>query len=483
MTKLSIKTKMESNNNNQQPESTPPKKSHSAKSSSQQDANPLRLRTNEAAEMGCVAAAIHKRAYFDVIATYIQPADIFTPVYRHIYEYCADCYTQTTAADAIAHVISTCGSNIEQRVALTDIISGFITGDNVEHFAMMVKEAAIKRQIFQLAQDIPLAFDENDDAFDMLKYLERKLEAIRPNNGTKLENLQNEIAEHYRRSIETAEQKRGRLVPSGILTLDELLDGGFEGGDLVVIGARPSVGKTAIGITMFLHGIRNGYGVGFISLEMPKFQIIRRLVSQISEIPMTALKGSTLNESEQERLMTAHMELSELDAAKNVFIFDGTATLTQAKHAIQHFAQENCKIIFIDYLQLIRPDAGAKNRNREQEVAEVSRAMKGIAKEFNVIIVALAQLNKEADNKTPQMAAMRESEAIIQDADYVMLLDRPEQRGMATSEYLGVEVPCIGKGFIYVRKARNGRTGSIMLNYTGEIGKFSDEITEYNNWQ
>lgn len=428
-----------------------------------------------------MAMAVTARKFYDVICTIATANDFHTPVYRHIYEHCVIAYEQTSANDAIAHAYTACGNNLEQRLVLTDIIASFTGGADAERYALMVKESAMRRGVFQLAHDLPLRFDENADAFTMLKYLENRLKMIQPINTMKIESLDNDISEHWMRSIETAEQKRARLIPTGIFSLDELLDGGFEGGDLVVIGARPSVGKTALGVTMFLHGVRNNYKVGFISLEMAKLQIIRRLISQISEIPMTALKGATLNEMECTRLSMAHGELSELGAARSVFIFDGSATLTQAKHAIQHFASENCKIIFIDYMQLIKPDVNSKNRNREQEVAEVSRSLKGIAKESNVIIVALAQLNKDADGKTPQMASMRESEAIIQDADYVLLLDRPETRGMTTAEFLGADVPCIGKGFVYVRKARNGRTGAVMLNYIAEIGKFTD-IEINNGW-
>ena len=425
--------------------------------------------------------AITARKFYDIICTIVSPVDFHTPTYRHIYEHCVTAYEQTSAADAIAHAYTACGNNLEQRLVLTDIIASFAGGADSERYALMVKEAAMKRGVFQLAHELPLRFDENADAITMLKFVENYLKTIQPINTTKVESLESDISEHWMRSIETAEEKRARLIPTGIFSLDELLDGGFEGGDLVVIGARPSVGKTALGVTMFLHGVRNSYKVGFISLEMAKLQIIRRLISQISEIPMTALKGATLNEIQCSRLSMAHSELSELDAARSVFIFDGSATLTQAKHAIQHFAAENCKIIFIDYLQLIKPDAGAKNRNREQEVAEVSRSLKGIAKEFNVILVALAQLNKDADGKTPQMASMRESEAIIQDADYVLLLDRPETRGMVTANFLDAEIPCVGKGFVYVRKARNGRTGAVILDYVAEIGKFKD-VEFNNNW-
>lgn len=443
--------------------------------------NKLRHKTNDAAELGCVGMAITARKFYDVISAIVSPSDFHTPTYRHIYEHCTIAYEQTGAPDAIAHAFTACGSNLEQRLALTDIIASFSGGADAERYALMVKESAMRRGVFQLAHDLPLRFDENADAFTMLKFVETYLKTIQPINTAKVESLDSDISEHWMRSIESAQEKRARLIPTGIFSLDDLLDGGFEGGDLVVIGARPSVGKTALGVTMFLNGVRNSYKVGFISLEMPKLQIIRRLISQISEIPMTALKGSTLNEMQCSRLSMAHGELSELDAARSVFIFDGSATLTQAKHTIQHFAAQNCKIIFIDYLQLIKPDVNSKNRNREQEVAEVSRNLKGIAKEFNVIIVALAQLNKDADGKTPQMASMRESEAIIQDADYVMLLDRPETRGMTMANFLETDVPCIGKGFVYVRKARNGRTGAIILDYVAEIGKFKDVEID-NSW-
>lgn len=445
-----------------------------------------RLKTNESAELSVITMAANGRKHYEVISAIIQPADIFLPRYKTIYSQCVECYETTDANDAIAHVITACGNNSELRSTAIDLISGFITGSNAEHYALIVKQSAMMRKVFKLSHDINEKFDIEDDPFEALAYIESRLQDITPETS-KVSNLADVISEHFQRSAESYEQKRARLIPLGLETLDDLLDGGAESSDLIVIGARPSQGKTALGLTILLHAIRNGHGAGFLSLEMARFQIIRRLASQISEIPMSVFKGATLNENEYSRMMTAHSELSSLDGAKKLFIYDGEASLSEIKRILQQFSRDNCKIVVIDYLQLVKIDNLSKTRNREQEVAEVSRSLKSYAKEFGLVIIALAQLNRAVEtraDKTPILSDLRESGAIEQDADCIALLDRPEQRGMTTSNFMGNEVDCTGKAFLHIVKQRNGKTGAVVLGYEGAIGKFYDRSLEMaGGWQ
>lgn len=445
-----------------------------------------RLQTNESAEMNVAAMAANGRKHYEVIAALIQPTDLFLPRFRKIYELCVECYDTTDADDAIAHIITACGNNAELRSTALDIIASFITGGYAVQYALKVKEAAMNRRMFKLAYDIENKFDIDDDPFDALTFIEGELQAITP-ESSKVTPLVDVLSEHYQRSAETYEQKKARLIPLGIEALDDLLDGGCESGDLIVVGARPSQGKTALGITIFLHGIRNGHSVGFVSLEMARFQIVRRLVTQISQIPMTVLKGATLNDNEYRRLMTAHNEVSALDGERRLFVYDGEATLSQIKHTLQQFSRDGCKIVIIDYLQLIKIDGLAKSRTREQEVAEVSRSLKHFAKKFGIVIIALAQLNRSLEtraDKTPIISDLRESGAIEQDADCIALLDRPEQRGLTMASFQGEEVDCVGKAFLHVVKQRNGKTGAVILGYEGAIGRFYDRSLEItNNWQ
>jgi replicative DNA helicase len=442
-----------------------------------------RLKTNESADLSVITMAANGRKHYEVISAIIKPTDLFLPRYRTIYSQCVECYESTDADDAIAHVITACGNNAELRSTAIDLIAGFITGSNAEHYALMVKQAAMMRDVFKLSFDLDAKFDIDDDPFEALFYIENRLQDITP-ESSKVTAIADVLSEHYQRSAETYEQKKARLIPLGIDTLDDLLDGGCESGDLLIIGARPSQGKTALGITIFLRGIRNGHTVGFLSLEMACFQIIRRVVSQISEIPMTALKGATLNDSEYSRLAMAHSELSSLDGERRMFIYDGEATLSQVKHTLQQFSRDGCKIVIIDYLQLVKIDGLGKSKTREQEVAEVSRSLKSYAKQFGIVLIALAQLNRSLEtraDKTPIISDLRESGAIEQDADCIALLDRPEQRGQTTATFQGDEVSCVGKAFIHVVKQRNGRTGAVTLGYEGAIGKFTD-IEINNEW-
>lgn len=444
--------------------------------SKQPELQPERLQTNDEAEIACVSLAANSRRYFETIKAVSNSEHFAAGTWRHFFRLCEEAYADTDATDALAYILTTIGNDARLKAAFTDIAGTYLyAGSYARRYAMVVRESAIKRAMYQVCNDFPLMFKSGaDDAFFMLDWLKTRVAAIEPSDVQGKSNMTAELTEHWQRSCETAEEKRARLVPTGIWALDELLDGGFEAGDLVAIGARPSTGKTALGVSMMLNAMRYGYGSGFLSLEMPTFQIIRRLVSQIAEVPMTLMKGATLTEEEKGRVLEAQNEISWLNDQHRLFIESGTMTLAVVRSVIKKCADAGCKAVFVDYLQLIKPDAHSKHRSREQEVAEVSRNLKSIAKEFGIIIVAMAQLNKDADGKAPMMASMRESEAIIQDADYVMLLDRPEQRDCLTAEYLGAQVSAIGRGFVYLRKARNGRTGTVIMNYVAEIGKFEN---------
>lgn len=444
--------------------------------SSNRESPPDRLLTNDEAEIACVSLAANSRRHFETIRA-ISNSEHFVPgTWRHFFRLCEEAYADTDATDALAYILTTIGNDHRLKVAFTDIAGTYLyAGSYARRYAMVVRESAIKRAAYQVCSDFSLMFKANDDdAFFMLEWLKTRIAAIEPSDISGKSNLTAELSEHWQRSCETAEEKRARLVPTGLWSLDELLDGGFEAGDLVAIGARPSTGKTALGVSMMLNAMRFGYGAGFLSLEMPTFQIIRRLVSQISEVPMTLLKGASLTEEEKIRILEAQNEISILNDRRQLFIESGAMTLSSARSIIKKCADAGCRTVFVDYLQLIKPDLHSKHRSREQEVAEVSRNLKSVAKEFGIIVVAMAQLNKDADGKAPMLASMRESEAIIQDADYVMLLDRPEQRDCLTAEYLGAQVSAIGRGFVYLRKARNGRTGTVIMNYVAEIGKFEN---------
>jgi len=427
------------------------------------------------AEMCCAALCLNYRDKFFEITAIAQPEHFFTPVLRRIMTIAAECYAATETDNAHAYMLRKIASeSLSVRAEYLDVMAFFAPPSNARFYAFLVREYAVKRLLHIAAKNFPAMFDETADFGDMLAWWRETYETIAPTDIAKTAALRREIGEHYNEILQTAEEKRARLIPSHIPTFDNMLDGGTERGDVMIIGARSSAGKTAIAVTMLTELLRNGGTGAFLSLEMEKKQIIRRIVAQLSGVPMAVMKGYDLAEWEIKATVEAHSALSTWDEDGRLFINDGNMKLTDIRNYAREFARAGASVMFLDYMQLIKPEGQNKNKTREQEVAEFSRAMKSIALENNIVIVGLAQLNKGADGKTPQMSAIRESESLIQDADYVMLLDRPEQRGELTADFQGGNVSAKGVGFFYLRKARNGRTGEFRLKYNHEIARFED---------
>jgi len=428
------------------------------------------------AEMCCAALCLNSRGKFFEITAVARPEHFFTPVLRQIMSIAAECYAATDATDAHAYLLrQIAAESMSVRAEYLDVMTFFAPPSNARRYALLVREYAVKRELHTAAKNFPALFDESADFGDMLAWWKETFDSIAPTDITKTATLRREIGEHYNEIQQTADEKRARLIPSHIQAFDNMLDGGTERGDVMIIGARSSAGKTAIAVTMLTEILLGGGAAAFLSLEMEKKQIIRRIVAQLSGVPMSVMKGWNLTEWELRQTTEAHSVLSSWDEDGRIFINDGNMKLTDIRNYAREFARAGISVMFLDYMQLIgRQEAQNKNKTREQEVAEFSRAMKSIALENNIVIVGLAQLNKAADGSNPQMSSIRESESLIQDADYVMLLDRPEQRGEKTTEFQGGNVDTKGMGFFYLRKARNGRTGDFRLRYNREIARFED---------
>lgn len=444
--------------------------------------NLLRHSTDEFCELSVASIALNSRAGFTEILSIIQPSHILSSNYRRLFELCSEAYGKTRDENAVAFVGGMTANDESLRKTFWDVANYYAPSSNAARYALLVREWFVRRELYQLCYNFPLKFDYQSDVFEMMEWLKNGLDAVLPADVQKKSDIDEKLREHFEQSVLSGEEKRARLIPTGFHLLDDVFEGGFEAGDFVVIGARPSAGKTALGISLMMNMTKYGVKCNFISLEMPTAQIIRRIISQDSEIPMGALKGGTLSNHEVSRLLVSQNRLSTLTGENSVVLNDGSMTQTILKNTIQANSKLGCKIFIIDYVQLVKPDPGAKGRNREQEIAEISRSLKTIAKENSAVIIALAQLNKGAADKTPQLETMRESEALIQDADSVMLLDRPSQRECTSIDFLGVETLTEGRGFLYVRKSRNGRTGAVKFQYIGEIGRFEDENDNGGVW-
>ena len=276
--------------------------------------------------------------------------------------------------------------------------------------------------------------------------------------------------------IEDRKNKEDGLtgVPSGLSALDRVTSG-WQPSDLVIIAARPGMGKTAF----VLSTLRNAAidfkkPVAIFSLEMSSVQLVNRLISAEAELESEKIKRGDLADYEWEQLLHKTAKLSDAP----IFIDDtpGLSILELRAKCRRLVAQHGVSLIVIDYLQLMTGDS-SKNAggNREQEIASISRALKGIAKELNVPVLALSQLSRAVEtrggDKKPQLSDLRESGSIEQDADMVMFLYRPEYYGITQDEE---GMPLNGTGEVIIAKHRNGRLENVQLKFIGKFTKFTD---------
>ena len=267
-------------------------------------------------------------------------------------------------------------------------------------------------------------------------------------------------------------------VPSGFTTLDRITSG-WQKTDLAIIAARPSMGKTAFVLSMARNiAVDHNRSVAIFSLEMSSLQLVTRLIASETEIVSQKLKTGRLEDWEWEHL---NRKISSLDKAP-IFIDDTPAlSIFELRAKCRRLKmQHNIEVIIVDYLQLMT--AGSDNRgSREQEVSMISRSLKAIAKELDVPIIALSQLNRSVESregKRPQLSDLRESGAIEQDADIVLFIHRPEYYGI-TEDESGNSL--MGVAEIIIAKHRNGPTGAVHLRFKKELAKFMDMEVQFSD--
>ena len=357
---------------------------------------------------------------------------------------------------------------------VTQLVSKVGSASHIDYHARIVAQKYIQRQMISYASHIQnKAYESGADILELLNSAESELFQISEGNvkkeTTKIENIiQQAIAQ-----IEEASKRDDGLsgAPSGFTALDRLTSG-WQPSDLVILAARPSMGKTAFVLSMMRNmAVEHKVPVVMFSLEMSNVQLINRLIVAETGLSSDKIKTGKLQNYEWEQLDYKIKDLTEAPIfvddtpALSVFEFRSKARRLKMQHDI--------KLIIIDYLQLmtIGGDAGS----REQEVSMISRTLKGIAKELNVPIIALSQLNRSVEMRTgdkrPQLSDLRESGAIEQDADIVMFIHRPERYGL-TEDAEGNSTRGIAE--LIVAKHRNGAVDTVRLKFISEQARFAD---------
>ncbi|AOW19714.1 replicative DNA helicase [Urechidicola croceus] len=347
---------------------------------------------------------------------------------------------------------------------------------HIEFHARIILQKFIQRKLISISSEIiEEAYDETVDVFDLLDVAEGKLFEVTQGNLKKGSEDSQSLVQQAINKIQEISNKEGMSgVPSGFTKLDELTSG-WQPSDLIIIAARPGMGKTAFVISMAKNmAIEFNHAVAVFSLEMSSVQLITRMISSETGISSGKLRKGNLEPHEWEQLNVKVKNLSNapifIDDTPSLSIFDLRA---KARRLV---SQHGVKLIVIDYLQLMTAGSAAGG-NREQEISMISRNLKALAKELSIPVIALSQLSRAVEtrggSKRPLLSDLRESGAIEQDADIVSFIFRPEYYGQTEWDD-DDHSPCEGQGEFIVAKHRNGGLENIRLKFTGHLAQFSD---------
>ncbi|MFN6082538.1 MAG: replicative DNA helicase, partial [Bacteroidota bacterium] len=392
-------------------------------------------------EEAVLGALMLEKNAITIVADILKPESFYKHQHVLIFEAIRDLFGSAQPID-----ILTVTSELRKRGQL-DLVGGayFITSltnrvasaANIEFHARIIAEKFIQRELIRVSTEIQRdAFEESSDAFELLDSAEKKLFEISQGNIKKDFKQMNYVIKETIRDIEALKDKADGLtgITSGFTKLDRITSG-FQKSDLVIIAARPAMGKTALVLSIARNASLNSEtpkAVAVFSLEMSSKQLVTRMISGEAEITGDKLKKGTLAEHEWHQLNTKIARLNEapifIDDTPALSVFELRSKCRRLKE------QHNIELIIIDYLQLMRgDDSNNKNGNREQEVSYISRSLKGLAKELDVPVLALAQLSRASEKRgttaIPMLSDLRESGSIEQDADMVMFIYRPEYYG------------------------------------------------------
>ncbi len=423
------------------------------------------------------AIMLEKEAVITILDI-LKPESFYKDSHRKIFkaisdlsarEFPVDLYTVTEELRAHNELESVGGP-----VYLSQLTSKVVSAANVDYHARIVAQKYIQRELIRVSSEIQTrSFDDTWDVTELLDYSENELFQIAEGNIKREVSPINIVIKEAIKEIEEAGKREDALVgtPSGFTKLDRLTSG-WQKSELIIIAARPSMGKTALALSMARNmAIDHRKNVAIFSCEMSSIQLVNRLIIAETDIPGDKIRNGRLSEEEWKQLDTRIKKLVQapifIDDTPAISIFELRAKCRRL------MAQHKLDIVIVDYLQLMSgPDNAG---SREQEVSNISRSLKSIAKELNVPIIALSQLNRSVEmrggTKRPLLSDLRESGAIEQDADMVVFIHRQEKFGIMTFED-GTSTKGIAE--IILAKNRNGPVDDVRLKFREEKAQFVD---------
>ena len=361
-------------------------------------------------------------------------------------------------------------------VYISQLTSRVASTAHVEYHARIISEKHIKRELIRMSNEVMKeAYDDTNDVFDVLNKAEGDLFKIAENNMGRSADLMQNVVREAIEEIEKASKNKDGIsgIPTGFYALDKIT-AGWQRSDMIVIAARPAMGKTAFVLSMARNtAVDHGLGVAIFSLEMSSVQLVKRLIASETRISAEKLRKGDLRDDEFQQLHTRISKLATaplyIDDTPGISIFDLRAKCRRLK------MQYDIQMVIIDYLQLMTAGGAKGAGNREQEISSISRSIKEIAKELNIPIIALSQLSRSVEQrggeKKPVLSDLRESGAIEQDADIVSFIYRPEYYGFLQDESGNSNA---GIGEIIIAKHRNGALDNVRLRFVKEYARFDN---------
>lgn len=435
-------------------------------------------------EEAVLGAIMLEKSAFDTVVEILKPECFYVDAHQRIFRAMQSLAQKSMPIDLLT-VVEELRTKEELELVggpyyVTKLTNAVVSSANVETHSRIILQKFIQRDLIRISGEvISDAYEDSTDVFDLLDEAESKLFEITNNH---LRKNFDSIDTILVKTIQRIEDMRNRQeditgVPSGFASLDRITYG-WQATDLVILAARPSVGKTAFALNLARNAALHASKptpVAFFSLEMSAGQLVQRILSAESEIWLEKIARGKMEEHEMQQLYRNGIQRLQnapifIDDTPALNIFELRAKCRRLKN------KHNVSLVIIDYLQLMSGTGDKRSSNREQEISTISRNLKGLAKELGIPIIALSQLSREVEkrkegDKMPQLSDLRESGAIEQDADMVMFLYRPEYYNITANEFGDSNK---GETHVRIAKHRNGSLETIKLRALLHIQKFTE---------
>lgn len=437
---------------------------------------------NIEAEQSVLAACMLNQDAVEELVLKLKPENFYRPAHRIIFEAVCDLNIRRIPVDQISLADTLTASGqldaVGGKAYLIELADNTFALTNWQNHAAIVKRTAILRELIYASASInALAYDAPDNLDEVVEEAEKTLFNVTEKRVSstfrKMDSLLNDAFEEITQLAEQKSHMAG--VPTGFKDVDDLFHG-FRGGDLIILAARPGVGKTSFALNLAVNAAKRGTAVTFFSLEMSAGQLVQRILCAEARVSLSKIRAGYISEGDWGAIADAMNSLSQLE----LYIDDspGLSILEARAKARRELRKATGNgLIVVDYLQLMQPPQTRRDGNRAVEVGEISRGLKVLAKEMDMPVLALSQLSRAVEmrgKKRPMLSDLRESGSIEQDADIVMFIDRSMDEAEAESD----DRPDWGTAELIVAKHRNGPTRDITLAFNPEYTRFMDHFDD-----